>query len=79
MTFWQIFKDGSGDNNEVGHMASLAGTAYIVWYLRALGGKIGKNCAIWAGGEMGLITLPEPDLIDVRLAMKLFFLTCLHC
>ena len=52
ITFWQIMKDGSGDNGGTGLLASLAGSAYIVWYLRALGGKIGKNCAIWAGGEM---------------------------
>ena len=68
ITLWQIVKDGSGDN---GVLASLAGTAYIVWYLRALGAKIGKNCAIWAGGQMGLMT--EPDLVEVRLAIKLFF------
>ena len=71
LTFLQIMKDGSSDSGDVGLLASLAGTAYIVWYLRALGSKIGKNCAIWAGGEIGSMT--EPDLMEVRLAMKLFF------
>ena len=67
ITFLQIMK-GTGD---AGVLASLAGTAYIVWYLRALGAKIGKNCAIWAGGQMGSMT--EPDLVEVRIATKLFF------
>ena len=67
LVFLQIMK-GSGDS---GVLASLAGSAYIVWYLRALGAKIGKNCAIWAGGQMGWMT--EPDLVEVRLVIKLFF------
>ena len=52
-------------------LAPLAGSAFIVWYLRVLGAKIGKNCAIWAGGQLGAI--PEPDLVEVRLAITLFF------
>jgi acetyltransferase-like isoleucine patch superfamily enzyme len=46
-----------------GVLAPLAGSAYIVWYYRALGANIGKNCAIWAGGKAGLMT--EPDLIEL--------------
>ncbi len=67
ITFWQIMEDGPGDP---GAPAALAGTAYIVWYLRALGATIGKNCAIWAGGQMGLMS--EPDLVEVMLAIKLY-------
>ena len=71
ITFLQIMKR-TGDT---GVLSSLTGSAYIVWYLRALGAKIGKNCAIWAGGQMGSIT--EPDLVEVRLATKLYSLMCL--
>lgn len=61
--FWQITTDGYV-------LAPLAGTAYILWILRTLGAKIGKNCAIWAGGQMG--TMTEPGLVEVRLATKLY-------
>ena len=71
ITFLQIMKR-TGDT---GVLSSLTGSAYIVWYLRALGAKIGKNCAIWAGGQMGSMT--EPDLVEVRLATKLYSLMCL--
>ncbi|RDB18500.1 putative peroxisomal-coenzyme A synthetase [Hypsizygus marmoreus] len=46
-----------------GVLAPLTGSVYIVWYLRALGAKIGKNCAIYAGGRTGLMT--EPDLVEL--------------
>jgi acetyltransferase-like isoleucine patch superfamily enzyme len=46
-----------------GVLAPLGGSAYIVWYYRALGAKIGKDCAIWAGGKAGLMT--EPDLVEL--------------
>ncbi|KAF8957111.1 AMP-dependent synthetase and ligase [Flammula alnicola] len=46
-----------------GVLGPLAGSAYIVWYFRALGAKIGDNCAIWAGGKSGLMT--EPDLVEL--------------
>ncbi|KAH9479272.1 putative NRPS-like protein biosynthetic cluster [Psilocybe cubensis] len=46
-----------------GVLAPLAGSAYIVWYFRALGAVIGDNCAIWAGGRPGLMT--EPDLVEL--------------
>jgi len=48
-----------------GVLSPLAGSAYIVWFYRALGAKIGKNCAIWAGGRAGLMT--EPDLVQVSI------------
>ncbi|OBZ79799.1 hypothetical protein A0H81_01490 [Grifola frondosa] len=46
-----------------GILGNLAGSAYIVWYLRALGAHIGKDCAIFAGGNVGLMT--EPDLVEL--------------
>lgn len=46
-----------------GVLATLTGSAYIVWFYRALGAKIGKNCTIWAGGRVGLMT--EPDLVEL--------------
>lgn len=46
-----------------GILAPIAGSAYIVWYLRALGAKIGRNCAILIGGKIALMT--EPDLVEV--------------
>lgn len=46
-----------------GVLGTFNGSAYIVWYLRALGAQIGEGCAIWAGGKSGLMT--EPDLVEV--------------
>ncbi|KAJ7617827.1 acetyl-CoA synthetase-like protein [Roridomyces roridus] len=46
-----------------GVLAPIAGSAYYVWYLRALGAKIGRNCAIYPGGRIGLMT--EPDLVTL--------------
>jgi hypothetical protein len=47
-----------------GVLAPLSGSVYIVWYLRALGAKIGKNCFIYAGHKIGFMT--EPDLVEVN-------------
>ncbi|KAJ7173681.1 acetyl-CoA synthetase-like protein [Mycena filopes] len=46
-----------------GVLGPISGSVYIVWYLRALGAKIGKNCAIYPGGKLGLMT--EPDLVEL--------------
>ena len=46
-----------------GVLGTITGSAYLVWFLRALGARIGKNCAIYAGGKPGLMT--EPDLVEV--------------
>ncbi|KAI0673689.1 acetyl-CoA synthetase-like protein [Trametes maxima] len=46
-----------------GILGSISGSAYYVWFLRALGAKIGENCAIFAGGRIGLMT--EPDLVEL--------------
>ena len=48
-----------------GHIFNnLSGTVFAVWYLRCLGARIGKDCAIWAGGKPTL-TLTEPDLVTM--------------
>ncbi|KAI0693792.1 acetyl-CoA synthetase-like protein [Cytidiella melzeri] len=46
-----------------GVLGTLTGSAYIVWFYRAIGAKIGKNVCIWAGGRVGLMT--EPDLVEL--------------
>ncbi|KZP11554.1 AMP-dependent synthetase and ligase [Athelia psychrophila] len=46
-----------------GILGPLTGSAYIVWYFRALGADIGKNVALFAGGKTGLMT--EPDLVQL--------------
>lgn len=56
----QFIVEGGGAG---GVLASLTGSTYYVWYLRAMGAKIGKNCAVFAGGKPGLMT--EPDLVEV--------------
>lgn len=48
-----------------GHLIGvISGSAYAVWYLRALGASIGKNVAVWAGGKPSL-QLTEPDLVTI--------------
>ncbi|KIM35873.1 hypothetical protein M413DRAFT_78898 [Hebeloma cylindrosporum] len=56
----QLLFRGYGARDVLG---TITGSAYIVWFLRALGAKIGKNCAISAGGKPGLMT--EPDLVEL--------------
>jgi hypothetical protein len=69
---WQVhltlhfFLSGYG---EYGVLAPLSGSVYIVWYLRAMGAKIGRNCFIYAGHKIGFMT--EPDLVEVRFSMSL--------
>ncbi|KAJ6617908.1 AMP-dependent synthetase and ligase [Mycena sp. CBHHK59/15] len=46
-----------------GVLGPLSGTAYFVWYLRAMGARIGKNCVLYPGGRVGLMT--EPDLVQL--------------
>lgn len=42
----------------------ISGTWYAVAYLRLLGARIGKDCAIWAGGRPSL-QLTEPELVTM--------------
>ncbi|KAH9913311.1 acetyl-CoA synthetase-like protein [Epithele typhae] len=46
-----------------GILGCISGSVYAVWYLRALGAKVGRDCAIFAGGWVGLMT--EPDLVEL--------------
>jgi hypothetical protein len=50
-------------------LASLTGSAYIVWFFRALGAKIGRNVSIFAGGRTGFLS--ELDLVEVRCLLLL--------
>ncbi|KAJ6461738.1 acetyl-CoA synthetase-like protein [Mycena sanguinolenta] len=54
-----VFK-GYGNGGVLG---ALTGSAYFVWYLRGMGARIGKNCALYPGGRAGLMT--EPDLVQL--------------
>ncbi|KAF9878245.1 AMP-binding enzyme [Colletotrichum karsti] len=47
-----------------GILGMLTGTHWIVLYFRALGAKIGKDCALFANGEPSLM-FTEPDLITL--------------
>jgi len=60
LTLSRIMIKGYGFTTVIG---PLTGSAYIGWFYRAMGAKIGKNCCIWAGGRVGLMT--EPDLVEV--------------
>ncbi|KAF9454453.1 hypothetical protein P691DRAFT_770641 [Macrolepiota fuliginosa MF-IS2] len=60
LSLCRLLYKGYGAGGILGHMN---GSAYIVWFYRALGAKIGKNCALFAGGISGLMT--EPDLVEM--------------
>lgn len=47
-----------------GILGMLTGTYWIVLYFRALGAKIGKDCALFAGGQPSLM-FTEPDLLTL--------------
>ncbi|KAG7094544.1 putative NRPS-like protein biosynthetic cluster [Marasmius oreades] len=46
-----------------GLLTPISGTAFIVWYYRAMGATIGRNCSIFTSGHLGLMT--EPDLVEL--------------
>ncbi|KAJ7509101.1 AMP-dependent synthetase and ligase [Mycena galericulata] len=46
-----------------GVLAPLTGSAYFVWYLRAMGARVGRDCGVYPGGRAGLMT--EPDLVKL--------------
>ncbi|KAF9256515.1 hypothetical protein L218DRAFT_881490, partial [Marasmius fiardii PR-910] len=48
-----------------GLLAPINGTGFIVWFYRALGARIGRDCAIFPSGKSGLIT--EPDLVEASI------------
>lgn len=47
-----------------GILAMLTGTHWLVLYFRALGASIGKDCALFAGGQPSLL-FTEPDLLTL--------------
>ncbi|KAL6817021.1 hypothetical protein V8C40DRAFT_83177 [Trichoderma camerunense] len=47
-----------------GVLGLLTGTSWIVYYFRALGANIGKDCALFANGSPSLM-FTEPDLITL--------------
>jgi hypothetical protein len=64
---WQIYivfeklnKTGLGSR---GVLEFLNGTPYIVWYFRAMGAKIGKNCCLYPFEGDPIMT--EPDCVEM--------------
>ncbi|KAJ7732272.1 acetyl-CoA synthetase-like protein [Mycena olivaceomarginata] len=60
LVFSRFVYKGYGNGGVLG---PLTGSAFFVWYLRGMGARIGKNCAIYPGGRAGLMT--EPDLVQL--------------
>ncbi|ESK93312.1 amp-dependent synthetase and ligase [Moniliophthora roreri MCA 2997] len=46
-----------------GVLGPMTGTVFAVWFYRALGAKMGRDCVIFPGGQAGLMT--EPDLVQL--------------
>ncbi|KAH6607917.1 hypothetical protein Trco_004230 [Trichoderma cornu-damae] len=65
---WQIFlsieKLRRHCYHSQGILGLLTGTSWIVFYFRALGANIGKDCALFANGSPSLM-FTEPDLITL--------------
>ena len=65
---WQLFMaiERIRRNCFAGHgiLGLLTGTAYMAWYFRALGAKIGKDCALFVSGRPSLL-FTEPDLLEM--------------
>ncbi|CAG7950694.1 unnamed protein product [Penicillium nalgiovense] len=61
----------------VGLLPMISGSAYISWYYRLLGAKIGKDCAIHANGNPSIF-FTEPDLLTLgdRVAVDDASLVC---
>ena len=66
---WQVFraieaitKDSLGG---IGILKMTSGTHYAVLFFRAMGAKIGKDCALLAGGQQSLVVITEPDLLEL--------------
>lgn len=69
-----LIKDCYGST---GILPLLSGSAYIVWYYRALGATIGDDCAIHANGNPNIF-FTEPDLLTLgnRVAVDDASLVC---
>ncbi|KAJ5632069.1 NRPS-like protein biosynthetic cluster [Penicillium lividum] len=62
---------------KLGILPLMSGTAWVVWYYRLLGAKIGKDCAIHANGTPNIF-FTEPDLLTLgnRVAVDDASLVC---
>ncbi|KAJ5683632.1 NRPS-like protein biosynthetic cluster [Penicillium macrosclerotiorum] len=69
-----IIKDCYGGT---GVLPMITGSAYLAWYYRFLGAKIGKDCAIHANGTPNIF-FTEPDLLSLgdRVAVDDASLVC---
>ncbi|KXJ90956.1 hypothetical protein Micbo1qcDRAFT_225819 [Microdochium bolleyi] len=47
-----------------GILGMLTGTAFCAWYFRALGARIGRDCALFVNGTLNLV-FTEPDLLTL--------------
>ncbi|MCJ1246778.1 hypothetical protein MMC30_003987 [Trapelia coarctata] len=61
LTIERLRRHCYGGNGIIG---LLTGTHFAVLYIRALGGTVGKDCALWAGGHTSLL-FTEPDLLTL--------------
>ncbi|KAL3419311.1 peroxisomal-coenzyme a synthetase [Phlyctema vagabunda] len=65
---WQLFLNIEAVRRRCfsgnGVLGMLTGTHFCVLYFRALGAKIGKDCALFAGGRPSLM-FTEPDLLTL--------------
>ncbi|KAI3340792.1 acetyl-CoA synthetase-like protein [Ustulina deusta] len=65
---WQLFLNIERIRRQCfrGHgiLGLFTGTAYMTWYFRALGAKIGKDCALFVSGRPSLL-FTEPDLLEM--------------
>jgi acetyltransferase-like isoleucine patch superfamily enzyme/acyl carrier protein len=65
---WQIFLSIERIRRQCYHnqgvIGLITGTSWVVFYFRALGAEIGKDCAIFANGSPSLV-FTEPDLIKL--------------
>ncbi|KAI1917864.1 hypothetical protein LOZ12_000356 [Ophidiomyces ophidiicola] len=78
---WQLFltieKLRASCYANIGIVKLFAGTHFLVLYFRFLGAKIGKDCALFAGGEPSVL-FTEPDLLTLgdRVAVDDASLVC---
>jgi hypothetical protein len=65
---WQMYltlqEIRRGERSKTGLLDMLEGSVYLVWYFRALGGKIGKNVCLYPNGADPMMT--EPDMVTIE-------------
>jgi hypothetical protein len=64
---WQIYltlqEIRRGERHKTGILDMIQGSAYLVWYFRALGANIGNNVCLFPNGGDPMMT--EPDLVTI--------------